>query len=582
VSLRLETVAPASPWEDAVLEVHAVDDEVDGGISPSTGEGGGASRLESVLAARPWLGLAVLVAVAMVAAWQLRFVQDDAFISFRYARNLAEGHGLVYQPGDRVQGFTNPLWTLLMVIPHALGWDVVVFSQLSGIACLGVTVGVTYRLGRLLLGSWTRALVAVVVLVGTVSFTAYGTGGLETSLQTALVTVVALLASRIIRRRGAGRGELLAISVTAGLAMLTRLDAALLVGTWSALVLVALARGAPSRPRRRAVGDAVLLGAPALLLVGAWSVWAHGFYGSVLPNTFVAKRGGWASLEFGVQYLVLFVVSYGLVTLLPAARSQRHALARSASWRCVLAVVAVWLLYLLWAGGDFMEFRFMVPVLPLLACLVALLLCELGRRRQVGVVVVLTVCSALHLVLSPPVWVSSFSSLESQVGASPDWVSWTEIGERLAVTFPGGPEQPDQVVIAVSAAGVMPYVSDLPTVDILGLNDAWVAAHGETLDDRPGHRVRAPIAHLERRGVNLLIDTPVEVPRGERARYAAADVGVLTAGRVSRSELPAGAQVLELAIDGDRAVATLLLRSSARIEAAAAAGDVRLVPIGPA
>ena len=52
-------------------------------------------------------------------AWQHRFLQDDAFISFRYARNLATGHGLVWNPGERVEGYTNFLWTLLMAAPAA-------------------------------------------------------------------------------------------------------------------------------------------------------------------------------------------------------------------------------------------------------------------------------------------------------------------------------------------------------------------------------------------------------------------------------------------------------------------------------
>ena len=46
---------------------------------------------------------------------------DDAMISMRYARNLAEGHGLVWNPGERVEGYSNPLWTLWMALIHATG-----------------------------------------------------------------------------------------------------------------------------------------------------------------------------------------------------------------------------------------------------------------------------------------------------------------------------------------------------------------------------------------------------------------------------------------------------------------------------
>jgi hypothetical protein len=52
-----------------------------------------------------------------------RWVQDDAYVSFRYAKHLVEGHGLVYNIGERVEGYTNFLWTLLAAIPLAAGFD---------------------------------------------------------------------------------------------------------------------------------------------------------------------------------------------------------------------------------------------------------------------------------------------------------------------------------------------------------------------------------------------------------------------------------------------------------------------------
>ena len=62
-------------------------------------------RLLAVAALLPWLLLAWLAE----AAW---FLTDDAFISFRYARNLLEGNGLVFNPGERVEGYSNFLWVL--------------------------------------------------------------------------------------------------------------------------------------------------------------------------------------------------------------------------------------------------------------------------------------------------------------------------------------------------------------------------------------------------------------------------------------------------------------------------------------
>ena len=64
------------------------------------------------------------------------FLSDDCYISFRYARNLVEGHGLVYNPGERVEGFSNPLWVLLLACGHLLtAVDTPTLARLLGLSC---------------------------------------------------------------------------------------------------------------------------------------------------------------------------------------------------------------------------------------------------------------------------------------------------------------------------------------------------------------------------------------------------------------------------------------------------------------
>ena len=73
------------------------------------------------------------------------FINDDAFISFRYADNLVRHGELVFNPGERVEGYTNFLWTILMAGVLSLGLDVVVWSKLLGIACAIGTLWVVAR-----------------------------------------------------------------------------------------------------------------------------------------------------------------------------------------------------------------------------------------------------------------------------------------------------------------------------------------------------------------------------------------------------------------------------------------------------
>ncbi len=213
-----------------------------------------------------------LYVVAVVAAWLGRFVQDDAFITYRFSRNMARGDGLVFNPGERVEGYTNFLWTVVHALPERYGWSTPAFSQILGIVTMVAALAAALRLGRRLLGSEERALFAGAVLVANMTFVGYGTGGLETMLQTALVTWIAVLVlggGADHRVSPAGR---VAAGVLAGLAVLTRLDSAVLVGGWFVAHLWREWRR-PDRQVSAMVKAAAQLAAPAVVLVGPWLVW---------------------------------------------------------------------------------------------------------------------------------------------------------------------------------------------------------------------------------------------------------------------------------------------------------------------
>ena len=73
----------------------------------------------------------ILLALQMSYWW---YTVDDAYISYRYAENAAKGLGFVFNPGERVEGFTNFLWTLLLAVAFKLGADTVIASKILGAA----------------------------------------------------------------------------------------------------------------------------------------------------------------------------------------------------------------------------------------------------------------------------------------------------------------------------------------------------------------------------------------------------------------------------------------------------------------
>ena len=496
------------------------------------------------------VGLYVLAAIA---AWVVRFVQDDAFITYRYARNLARGEGLVFNPGERVEGYTNFLWTVMHWLPERYGWSSPVFSQVVGIALMVGTVAVTLRLARRLFGSESFAFLVALTLLANMTFLAYATGGLETMQQTLLVVSVAALLlpvtevarpHEVARRIGAG--------VCAGLAVLTRMDSAVLVAVWVLAYLVAQWRRETATTRRTTtlVTSMAQIGLPAAVLLVPWLVWKLDYYGNLLPNTFYAKSAGNPIVPplYGLFYLAVFFVSYAAFLLIPRFLRHRRDLLAVPGVHQVLAVVPVWFLYICVVGGDFMEFRFMVPVLPVLAMVAAFLINRYRRTAtQVVLIAVLLVFSASHRVMPTliPYPVLTFTELSHWPNEST--TTWKGKGEFLAEQFPGGPDVEGQPVIAVAPLGVLPYFADLPTVDMLGLTDPVTARTGYAIEPYyPGHVRMARVEHLLDEDVNLVLAQPGATdPEPARTAYRLSELTFLYPS-VDLNALPDDAQVIEI------------------------------------
>ena len=535
------------------------------------------------------IGLYVLAAIA---AWIVRFVQDDAFITYRYARNLARGNGLVFNPGERVEGYTNFLWTLMHVVPEKLGWSSPIFSQVIGIALMVATVAVTLRLARRLFSSQSFGFLVALTLLANMTFLTYATGGLETMQQTLLVVSVAALLlpvaasvtdqlgmRRIVMRRvGAG--------LCAGLAVLTRMDSVVLVTVWVLVYLIAQwrldASSSESRTKRILVA-ALQIGLPAAALVLPWFVWKLSYYGNLLPNTFFAKSAANPLVPplYGLFYIAAFFVSYAAFLLIGRFRRQRKQLFAIPGVTQVMAVIPFWFLYICAVGGDFMEYRFMVPVLPVLAMVAAYLIDEYtSPRKEVLLIVVLLFFSGIHRVMPTivPYPVLTFTELSHWPNEST--TSWKGKGEFLAQQFPGGPDLPGQPVVAVAPLGVLPYFADLPTIDMLGLTDPVTARTGYPINPYyPGHVRMARVSHLIEQGANLVLAQPgaTEVEPG-RDSYRLSELTFLYPS-ADLNDLPDTAEVIEIPQVDGKVWLVIYLTPNAKVDAAIERNGWNVYPI---
>lgn len=440
----------------------------------------------------------------LILAWYLSrryvFVLDDAFISLRYARNLVNGHGLVFNPGlPPVEGYTNFLWVLLeaCVVPFT-PWPehwLILFDVLAGLLVVAV---VWWELIQRDLNSHAWLWLGVLLASGHETLVAWMGGGLETTLFTLLViwAVGRFLREEFHALPGSWSG------VPLGLALLTRPEAYLVLLVCGTVIVGRLLL---RRSARSVSGMVTWLGLCALFAL-PHLIFRRIYYEEWVPNTFFVKVSA-AYFESGIPYLLIFCrANYVSVAIVAAvfgfafvALLRRE---RFAGDRAVLSLLVLfWFAYLAYAGGDHFEFRLLAPTVPLLAILFALSADDawsaagglgIGPAAMARLVVLLVGFALVARVLVTSVRLDFAEALfrlriPSAAGlARQDYAeAWRPAGEWLR-RFALPTER-----ISVPAAGIIPWECRLLTLDLHGLSDRAIAhrpllAHGVLAHEKSG------------------------------------------------------------------------------------------------
>jgi hypothetical protein len=404
---------------------------------------------------------------------------DDAMITMRYADNLVQGHGLVWNPGERVEGFSSPLWVFVLAGFRAC------FGRIYAIAAvqffgLGLALSdlilVTLITRRLLAKRVARDLGMLAAVLLTTTFYPllyWSIMGMETGLLAPLLLLV------VHRSLADGRGPRAPRidAILLALACLTRPEAMLFVAVFAAWEMGRRCRqrGIHARP---IVVEAALFAFPLL----AYQLFRRLYFGQWYANTYLLKLRGltWAErLQFGWNFsepLLLWAGWLALaVALLQVWRRRRPDGRTSAGWRPTefLFLFLVFAAYQLAVGGDAwpLYYRFAAPVTPLLliAFVVSVIeaLDQVAHKRQIaaailGVTFVLIArwMGALHQL-------DALSLTPIYSGAAARNVNAAIAVRRLTRS---------EATIAVFAAGVLPYYAERKAIDILGKMDPAIAA----------------------------------------------------------------------------------------------------------
>jgi hypothetical protein len=504
----------------------------------------------------------VILALLLAHAGLYAFLTDDAFISFRYARNLSEGHGLVFNPGqERVEGYTNFLWVLLVAGGITLGlspgFTATTLSLAATVGIWALVVAFSHRFtrdGRR--HAWI--LLPALLLAITRSFAVWSTGGLETRLFELLM--VAGTFRLVVEQERIGRGEWTIRPWAAlffALGTLTRPDGLLI--TASAFGVVVLFAGRRLWDRRRwFLTSTVLYG----VLVGGHFLFRYLYYGTWLPNTYYAKVDGHTWWEMGLPYLETFVLEYAVYLWVPfLVAGVLYHLRRSPFVPILFGAVMVpHALYIASIGGDHFEFRPLDLYFPFLYLLVFFGALHLARDRWTQVAVAAGLAIVLAAIIELPLrshlefsgeyrpgfpgkkvagqefldpergWLSRLPGFRSLAARHRDRVRWMTArfgairqeehrmflltavrqGEDLVRAVEKG-YLPADTHIAVSSVGAIPYITRFPVLDRLGLTDARVAHSEFQRLEILAHGKSATREYARERGVDLWSADPVHL-----------------------------------------------------------------------
>ncbi len=446
--------------------------------------------------------VACAVVLAIYAALVARFewICDDAFISLRYARNLVQGRGLVFNPGETppVEGFTNLLWVLWLAPFERAGLDTPLVARWSAAACGAALLVLLVRSLANGGGRWLAAGCAALFLATLPPFAVWSTSGLET-----LPFTLALFGAFC---------ALVAERARPWLAIASALAAVLLRADGFAFVALALAAAGlaswieRSRERGRAVAT---VAAAIALAVVAHFAWRRTYFGAWTPNTARVKvELGAQALEFGAKYVATFVTSFPSVLIALVFACVQALRRRDLPAIAALLVVGGVFGYATLVGGDFMAMgRFLVPALPFLAFAFGRALgvgAGASRAQLAASLALVASCVALSLPAGWNVHVvparvreafrfrfnnpQFLSEFEQWVMMRDQARLWSFLGRALkARTQPGES-------LVVGTIGATGYYSDLWIFDPYGLvNREEFAPLTEQARRAPGHQRRIPL-----------------------------------------------------------------------------------------
>ena len=433
------------------------------------------------------------------------YYADDSYITLRYAQRLLDGYGLTWNNGIPVEGYSNLSWTLLMAGFGSLGIDMELATRISGLALSILIIGLLVYYIKTRYNGDPR-IVAIVLaffsICGIVSV--WSIAGLEQPLVAflALFSIIKLFDYRDYKKEI----SLIYSSIALGVLCITRPDGIMLCFILGAYLF--LINKSDMKKALKLMGKLAIF--PLIFYFGQLAFRIY-YYGELVPNTALVKvtpsfYHSWIGLRYTLRFLrtnsSLVLITLGLAVLLYKNRHKNLQL--------ISTILLFWFAYLSFIGGDIFEaYRHHYYSLVFILILFADGLNNFFKSEYYKKWNKALVLAALILSFSYYVYQQFTDSRYMNIKNLNISYHHLTLAKELKATF-----SEVQPMVALDAAGVIPYITKFPALDMLGLNDYYIARHKPETMGRGfiGHELGDPEYTLDQSPDIIQMDYGVREP----------------------------------------------------------------------
>ena len=455
------------------------------------------SKVKGISKLYPYYYLFAIIIIFIIHSLYLSCVAEDAFISFRYAKNLISGHGLTWNVGESpVEGYTNFLWVIICAFALKSGFDISRFAQVVGVLASSLTIVYSYSFAhRLLRCKEIYSMIPCLFLAISGPLATWASSGMETNFF-GLFLLMSCYHFAVYWQFNSYR-DLFLCFLSILVATLVRPEGFMIFS-----ILLGMSLFLSIGKLKKSLKDFLLPVLAYVVLFTAYFIWRYTYYGFLLPNTFYAKTGG-SIFQYlrGTVYsgyfafyfisplvflLALYVWEKGwpLIEVKKHFRLLRQHIRDHAGVYISGIVCIVYTFYIIYVGGDYMAmYRFFVPLLPFIYILFGFVastllssICILPRKIAIvsGFMIFAMVATLLQstplekrLFQKPPLQHGSFRGVQTE--------RWHSSRLSLIGKFFDRYKRNNNETLATRAIGAISYFADMRIYGLYGLVDTHIA-----------------------------------------------------------------------------------------------------------